>query len=252
MQQSYFVIPADRMEHIFAFKISPAAGLTFQPAVFYWAYLQWGLAGSWESLGSLTEPVTHCSTSTMVLGLNYFPPLLRPNPCSEKPVCLRVVATWTRPSLVAIKTPLLLASFTFDLLKPFQSRSITKAWLGNWSGNASRDAFQVGNRQSFSTNEAVIYMRKVKLYVEMHIWGERNFKESLALIQSHSSQSLPFPPPSSPPPSLSFFILSIPLTRSLNPTPLFFSVTAAFLWIGSMFLLSLPLQISPPLSFYLC
>lgn len=30
-------------------------------------------------------------------------------------------------------------------------------------------AFKFGIRQSFSTNEAVIYMRKVKLYVEMHI-----------------------------------------------------------------------------------
>lgn len=44
------------------------------------------------------------------------------------------------------------------------------------------------NQQSFLTNEAVIFTRKVKLYVEMHIWG--NFKESLALIQSRSSLPL--------------------------------------------------------------
>lgn len=30
-------------------------------------------------------------------------------------------------------------------------------------------AFQVGNGKVLSANEAVIYMRKVKLYVEMHI-----------------------------------------------------------------------------------
>lgn len=93
-----FVIPADKPGRISCFKISPAAGLTFQPTVFYWAYLQWGLAGSRESLGSRTEPVTHSGTSAVLLGLNYFPPLLRPSARSHKPVHLPDAATWTCPN----------------------------------------------------------------------------------------------------------------------------------------------------------
>lgn len=79
------MIPADKPGRISSFKISPAAGLTLQPTVFYWAYLQRGLAGSPESLGSRTEPLTHSGTSTALLGLNYFPPLLRPSALDTNP-----------------------------------------------------------------------------------------------------------------------------------------------------------------------
>lgn len=78
-------MPADKAGRISSWKISPAAGLTFQPTVFYWAYLHRGLAGSGESLGSRTEPLTHSAASAVLLGLNYFPPLLRPSAARTNP-----------------------------------------------------------------------------------------------------------------------------------------------------------------------
>lgn len=187
--------------------------------MFYRAYLQWGLAGSW---GKPWQPNTASNS------LQHFNNAARTQLFSTfccVPKNLRSSESLPHELLqvfAAIKTSLLLFFFFFTSeLLSFKADQSPKPDWGNWSGNASRDGFQVGNRAKFffSANEAVIYMRKkVKLYVEMHIWGDRNFKESLALIQSHSSQSL------SPPSSLSsllppsFFILSIPLTRSLDPT----------------------------------
>lgn len=183
-----FVILADKPGRISSFKISPAAGLTFQPTVFYWAYLQWGLAGSRESLGSRTEPVTHSGASTALLGLNYFPPLLRPSALAQTRSSPRRryvnLSKFQGPVKAVVHFPQYQKADTSH--QNHQSKPIT---LQSRSITLQSRSIQVGNRQSFPTNEAVIFRRKVKLYVEMHIWG--NFKESLALIQSGSSWALP-------------------------------------------------------------
>lgn len=251
--QTDFVIPADKMEAYFHLKISPAAGLTFQPAVFYWAYLQRGLAGSWESLGSLTQPVTHSSASTMLLGLNYFPPLLRPNPYSEKPPRLKSRCHMNPSKFRGHKNVTSSRPFYIRRLKnPFKADQSPKP---DWEIEAETPratAFKLATGKVFSANEAVIYMRKVKLYVEMHIWGDRNFKESLALIQSHT-QSVSLPPSLLPLFPFSFYLYlshvpSIPLPSSSSS-----SVSAPFLWIRSMFCYHSPsnLSLPPPPSLFI-
>lgn len=220
--------------------------------MFYWAYLQSGLAGSWDNLGSLTQPITHSSTSTMLLGLNYFLPLLHPNPDSEQPLRLRVVATWTRPSFIAIKTSLLLASFTFEGFKPPSKQINHQSWTGKLKRKRlSRQLFKLVTAKFCRLTKLLSIWEKLSYTLKCISENDHNFKESLALIQSHSSQSSSPPLPA----SLSlFFILSIPLTRSLDPTPLFFSVSAPFLRIRSMFCYHSSSNLSPPplFSLYLC
>lgn len=179
--------PADKTRVFF----SPGAHLLL---CFYGAHLRHGPAGPWESLGCRTQPITHGNTSATPLRLNYSPPLLSPKQLSRKSL--------TNPS------------------KFLSGKSITPSRRGlrtSFKADPSslgklkweRLARQLSSWQTakFSANEGR-YLCRRSWSVRGSIGGDRNFKESLALIQSRSSR---------PPSFLSLSTLSSPLTRSLDP-----------------------------------
>lgn len=188
-------------------KLSPASGLTFQPAVFYWAYLQRGLAGSWENLGSPTEPLTHSGAPTIQLGLNYSHLCCVPGRFAPESRCHMNRFELGRHKNVTC-SPLF---YIWQLKTPFQSWSISGASL--W-----RECFQVCNRQSFSTNEAVIYMLGVCWTIRCN--GYLGQFQRVTGAYPITQQSLSPPPPTLSPPSSFLFYLhlshvpSIPLSSS--------------------------------------
>lgn len=187
--------------------------------MFYRAYLQWGLAGSW---GKPWQPNTASNS------LQHFNNAARTQLFSTfccVPKNLRSSESLPHELLqvfAAIKTSLLLFFFFFTSeLLSFKADQSPKPDWGNWSGNASRDGFQVGNRAKF-------FFRLTKL---LSIWEKKLsytlkcISEAIAISKSHwrlsnhTAVSLSLPPPPSPPSSLppfSFYLYlshvpSIPL-----------------------------------------
>lgn len=217
-------------------KLSPASGLTFQPAVFYWAYLQRGLAGSWESLGSPAQPLTHSAAPTIQLGLNYSHLCCVPGRFAPESRCHMNRSESGRHKHVTCS----LLFYIWQLKTPFRSWSISGASL--W-----RECFQVCKVFPL-TKLLSIWWVCVELYIGTDIWA--NFKESLALIQSRSSHFLPLPRPCPPSSSFLFYlhlshVPSIPLS---SPS----SSAAPFSQNYARVLLSLLLQISRIFFLYLC
>lgn len=162
----------------------------------------------------------------MLLGLNYFPPFVASRKtCAPQSRCHMNSSKF----FGAIKPSLLSRRLFFKNIYIYPSSSPSKqinhqSLTGEIEVETPRaTAFKLATGQSFFfffrlTKLLSIWekKKKVKLYVEMHIWGDRNFKESLALIQSHSSQSLSPPSSLSSLPPFSFYLYlshvpSIPL-----------------------------------------
>ena len=219
-------------------KIPPAAGLTFQPAVFYWAYLQWGLAGSWgkpwqpNTASNSLQRFNNAARTQLFSTFCCVPKNLR----ASESLPHELLQVFRRHKTVTpFSTPFFKKYIYISKLLSFKADQSPKPDWGNWSGNALRDGFQVGNRAKFffffSANEAVIYMRKKKKlsYTLKCISEAIAISKSHWRLSNHTAVSLSLPPPPSPP-SLPFHFIytSHTFPRSHFFFFYFFTVSAPF------------------------